>query len=144
MGVRIVWVVRVELEGMETLGVAFAQLPSLPGRQFTHDLPAFTQAQPLHKPVLLHLQHTIVNFAPHHVLLNARQVDVIATGRMQSISNIFVQLDFWQPAGMSLNDDSNERQPGRTAGVWAPIVQGIAVVFYSNILHRQLERSNKG
>ena len=37
----------------------FAQLPSLLGRQFTHDFAAFTQAQLLHKPALLHLQHTI-------------------------------------------------------------------------------------
>ena len=58
---------QVELEGMGTLDVAFAQLPSLPGRQFTHDLPAFTQAQPLDRPVLLHLQHTIISFTPHHV-----------------------------------------------------------------------------
>ena len=68
MGAWIVWVAQVELEGMGTLDVAFAQLPSLPGRQLTHDLPAFTQAQPLHKPVLLHLQHTIVSFTPLHVV----------------------------------------------------------------------------
>ena len=68
MGGWIVWVAQVELEGMGTLDVAFAQLLSLPGRQFTHDLPAFTQAQPLHKPVLLHLQHTIVSFTPLHVV----------------------------------------------------------------------------
>lgn len=53
----------VEVEDTRALEVAFfdtfAQLPSLLGRQFTHDLPAFTQAQPLHKPVLLHLQHTM-------------------------------------------------------------------------------------
>ena len=68
MGARIVWVAQVKLEGMGTLDVAFAQLPSLPGRQFTHDHPAFTQAQPLHKPGLLHLQHTIVSFTPLHVV----------------------------------------------------------------------------
>ncbi len=54
--------VEVEVDGCGALaGVldTFAQLPSLLGRQFIHDLPAFTQAQPLHKPVLLHLQHTI-------------------------------------------------------------------------------------
>ena len=52
----------VEVDGTSAIEVAFgkfAQLPSLLGRQFTHDLSAFTQAQPLHKPVLLHLQHTI-------------------------------------------------------------------------------------
>ena len=35
----------------------FEQEPRLLGRQLIHFLPAFTQAQPLHKPVLLHLQH---------------------------------------------------------------------------------------
>ena len=35
------------------------QLPSFPGRQFVQVFPAFTQAQPLQEPVLLHLQHTI-------------------------------------------------------------------------------------
>ena len=36
------------------------QLPSLLGRQFEHSIPAFTQAQPLHWPVLLHLQHSTI------------------------------------------------------------------------------------
>ena len=60
--VEAVAVVVVEVDGTSAIEVAFgkfAQLPSLLGRQFTHDLSAFTQAQPLHKPVLLHLQHTI-------------------------------------------------------------------------------------
>ena len=39
---------------------------------------------------------------------------------------------------MSLSVDSNERQPGRTARAWVPIVQGIAVVFYGDIRDRQL------
>ena len=38
-----------------------AQCPSLPGRQLSQVLLAFTQAQPLQKPDLLHLQHTIVH-----------------------------------------------------------------------------------
>ena len=36
------------------------QLPSLLGRQFEHSIPAFTQAHPLHWPVLLHLQHSTI------------------------------------------------------------------------------------
>ena len=36
-----------------------AQCPSLPGRQLTQVFLAFTQAQPLQWPDLLHLQHTI-------------------------------------------------------------------------------------
>ena len=35
----------------------FKQVPSLFGKQLEDGLFAFTQAQPLHKPVLLHLQH---------------------------------------------------------------------------------------
>ena len=65
MGARIVWVAQVKLEGMGTLDVAFAQLPSLPGRQFTHDLLAFTQAQSLHKPVLACIYST-PSSASHH------------------------------------------------------------------------------
>ena len=38
----------------------FTQLPSLLGRQLMHCFPAFTQAQALQEPVLLHLQHTIL------------------------------------------------------------------------------------
>ena len=65
--------------GMGTLDVAFAQLPSLPGRQFTHDLPAFIQAQPLDRPVPLHLQHTIISFTPQlHSSNNARPPRVYA------------------------------------------------------------------
>ena len=40
------------------------QLPSFLGRQFVQVFPAFTQAQPLQEPVLLHLQHTI--FRTHY------------------------------------------------------------------------------
>ena len=32
----------------------FLQVPSLIGKQFVHDFPAFSQAQLLHKPDLLH------------------------------------------------------------------------------------------
>ena len=38
-------------------------------------------------------------------------------------------LVFEQPASMSLNDDSYERQPGMTARVCTPIVREIVVVF---------------
>jgi hypothetical protein len=39
----------------------FRQLPSLLGRQLEHRFPAFAQAQqPLHEPVLLHLQHRAI------------------------------------------------------------------------------------
>ena len=47
----------------------FWQLPNLKGKQLTHCWPAFTQAQPRHRPVLLHLQHTIV---PCHQLIGRR------------------------------------------------------------------------
>ena len=40
--------------------VTFRQVPSLLGRQLEHDFPAFTQAQPLQEPVLLHLQHDTI------------------------------------------------------------------------------------
>ncbi len=36
------------------------QVPKLPGRQFIQGLLAFTQAQPRHEPVLLHLQQGIL------------------------------------------------------------------------------------
>ena len=39
----------------------FEQLPSLLGRQLEHCFPAFTQAQPLHEPVLLHLQQSTIS-----------------------------------------------------------------------------------
>ena len=39
---------------------AFKQVPSLLGRQLEHCFPAFTQAQLLHEPVLLHLQHCTI------------------------------------------------------------------------------------
>ena len=44
-------------------------------------------------------------------------------------------------ARVSLNDNSYERQPGMTAGVCAPIVREMAVVFSGDIRDRQLERS---
>ena len=51
--------VGVDCAGVELAFDIFVQVPSLLGRQFTQCLPAFTQAQPLHKPTLLHLQHAI-------------------------------------------------------------------------------------
>ena len=44
-------------------GVAetFKQVPILFGRQLVHGFPAFTQAQPLHEPVLLHLQQATIS-----------------------------------------------------------------------------------
>ena len=42
--------------------MVFSQNSSITGRKFELYLPAFTQPQPLHKPVLLHLQHTIFNY----------------------------------------------------------------------------------
>ena len=56
-------VVEVVLVGVvEVRFRVFSQKPSLLGRQFEQDLPTFTQAQPLHKPALLHLQHTIFTY----------------------------------------------------------------------------------
>ena len=45
---------------------------------------------------------------------------------MRNVCKIFVQLCFSdsQLASVSLNDDSYERQPGRTAGVCAPLYEG--------------------
>ena len=39
------------------------QDPSLLERQFAQGFPAFTQAQPLQEPVLLHLQHGMVQLS---------------------------------------------------------------------------------
>ena len=39
----------------------FKQLPNRLGRQLEQEFPAFTQAHPLHLPVLLHLQHTAIS-----------------------------------------------------------------------------------
>jgi len=47
------WVV----DGRDLLFAEFEQLPSLPGRQSLQLLPAFTQAQPWQRPLLLHRQH---------------------------------------------------------------------------------------
>ena len=60
---------KVDVDGARALEVAlgmaavdmFVQLPCLLGRQFTHGLLAFTQAQLLHTPALLHLQHRTVS-----------------------------------------------------------------------------------
>ena len=57
----------VVVEVVEASGMAvdvFLQVPNLLGRQFVHDFPAFTQAQLLHKPDLLHLQHAIAPTYP--------------------------------------------------------------------------------
>ena len=57
--------------GVAVLGVGvedmFEQLPSLLGRQFEHCLLAFTQAQPLHEPVRLHLQHSTISPSSIHL-----------------------------------------------------------------------------
>ena len=44
-------------------GVAetFKQVPILLGRQLVHGFPAFTKAQPLHEPFLLHLQQATIS-----------------------------------------------------------------------------------
>ena len=48
----------------------FEQFPNRLGRQLEQDFPAFTQAHPLHWPVLLHLQHTTI-FQINHQHINA-------------------------------------------------------------------------
>ena len=52
------WLEQLSVEASEAAEV-FLQVPSLLGRQFLHDFLAFTQAQPLHEPDLLHLQHAM-------------------------------------------------------------------------------------
>ena len=56
------WRVGVSVGGL-AVGVAaggrLVQFPSFPGRQLSQDFFAFTQAQPLQEPNLLHLQHAI-------------------------------------------------------------------------------------
>ena len=51
--------------GVAVLGAGvedmFEQLPSLLGRQLEHCLLVFTQAQPLHEPVRLYLQHSTIS-----------------------------------------------------------------------------------
>ncbi len=51
-------------------GVAetFKHVPILLGRQLVHGFPAFTQAQPLHEPVLLHLQQATISFVLCRIL----------------------------------------------------------------------------
>ena len=57
------FVVEVVLVGVvEVRFMAFLQKQSSLGRQFEQNLPAFTQAQPLNKLVLLHLQNTIFKY----------------------------------------------------------------------------------
>ena len=55
--------------GVAVLGMGveemFEHLPSLLGRQLEHCFLAFTQAQPLHEQVRLHLQHSTIF---HHVI----------------------------------------------------------------------------
>ena len=41
-------------------GERLEQFPSFPGKQLSQDFFAFTQAQPLQEPDLLHLQHAIL------------------------------------------------------------------------------------
>ena len=53
--VILVVLVENEVEGVEEVADTFAQLQSLLGKQFVHYLLAFTQTQPLHKHVILHL-----------------------------------------------------------------------------------------
>ena len=53
------WLEEMVVEASEAAVGVFLQVPNLLGRQFIHDFPAFTQAQPLHRPDLLHLQHVI-------------------------------------------------------------------------------------
>ena len=53
------WFEDLVVETSEAAVNVFLQVPNLLGRQFIHDFPALTQAQPLHKPDLLHLQHAI-------------------------------------------------------------------------------------
>ena len=45
-------------------GGRLEQFPSFPGRQLSQNLFAFTQAQPLQEPDLLHLQHAIFFCTP--------------------------------------------------------------------------------
>ena len=56
-------VVRV-VSGVLGVGVGveetFKQVPILLGKQLEQGFPAFTQAQPLHEPVLLHLQQATI------------------------------------------------------------------------------------
>ena len=55
-----------------------AQCPSLPGRQLTQVFLAFTQAQPLQWPDLLHLQHTIAHIKNPAALQNGGEYTVNA------------------------------------------------------------------
>ena len=55
-------------------GGRLVQFLSFPGRQLLQDFIAFTQAQPLQEPVLLHLQHTILRNSP--LTLAKRFVDL--------------------------------------------------------------------
>ena len=51
--------VSVAVSGLLAAEERLKQFPNFPGRQLSQDCFAFTQAQPLQEPVLLHLQHAI-------------------------------------------------------------------------------------
>ena len=85
---------KVEVDGTRTLEAVdiFAQLPRLLGRQFTPDLSAFTQAQPLHKPVLLHLYT-----AHHHTIVTSstqRFCNSLHTSRNSLVLYIYSAVDY--------------------------------------------------
>ena len=54
----------------------FEHLPSLLGRQLEHCFLAFTQAQPLHEPVRLHLQHSTIalNYSVKDIWHDVQQI----------------------------------------------------------------------
>ena len=56
----VIGLVASEVRGGMVADLGLPQVPSLPGRQFIQGLLAFTQAQPRHEPVLLHLQQGIL------------------------------------------------------------------------------------
>ena len=53
-------------------GERLEQFPSFPGRQLSQDFFAFTQAQPLQEPDLLHLQHAILPSRDPSVCISLR------------------------------------------------------------------------
>ena len=59
---------------------------------------------------------------------------------MRNVSKIFIQLDFWQPASISLNVDSDERQPARKDSQTMRTYCTRDVLFH-NIWDRQLEHN---
>ena len=61
-------------------GGRLEQFPSFPGRQLSQNLFAFTQAQPLQEPDLLHLQHAIFeNLVQNHNIRKWRLTQRTAT-----------------------------------------------------------------